>query len=254
MRVDDEHGFVDAFERLRCLLWSPDVRQEQDPAHDQVIIESFIPGREFAVEGVLTDGRLTVLAIFDKPDPLDGPFFEETIYVTPSRESPDVQKAIAFHVEAAAHAIGLHHGPLHAECRVNPSGVYVLEVAARPIGGLCSRALRFAGSDGAQASLEEVLLRHALGEDVATFTREAHASGVMMIPIPRQGLYKSVEGVDDALSVPGVERDPDHREARHSPGAASRRTQLSGFHLRASGGRLPTSSARCGMPTRACGS
>jgi biotin carboxylase len=204
MRVDDEHGFVDAFERLRCLLWSPDVRQEQDPAHDQVIIESFIPGREFAVEALLTDGRLTVLAIFDKPDPLDGPLFEETIYVTPSRESPDVQKAIAFHVEAAARAIGLHHGPLHAECRVNPSGVYVLEVAARPIGGLCSRALRFVGSAGAQASLEEVLLRHALGEDVATFRREALASGVMMIPIPRQGLYKTVEGVDDALSVPGV--------------------------------------------------
>ncbi len=204
MRVDDEHGFVDAFERLRGLLWSPDVRQEQDPAHDQVIIESFIPGREFAVEGLLTDGRLTVLAIFDKPDPLDGPFFEETIYVTPSRESPDVQKAIAFHVEAAARAIGLHHGPLHAECRVNSSGVYVLEVAARPIGGLCSRALRFVGSAGAQASLEEVLLRHALGEDVATFRREALASGVMMIPIPRQGLYKTVEGVDDALSVPGV--------------------------------------------------
>jgi biotin carboxylase len=204
MRVDDEHGFVDAFERLRGLLWSPDVRQEQDPAHDQVIIESFIPGREFAVEALLTDGRLTVLAIFDKPDPLDGPFFEETIYVTPSRESPDVQKAIAFHVEAAVRAIGLHHGPLHAECRVNPSGVYVLEVAARPIGGLCSRALRFVGSAGAQASLEEVLLRHALGEDVATFRREALASGVMMIPIPRQGLYKTVEGVDDALSVPGV--------------------------------------------------
>src|SRR4029077_10186174 len=118
-----------------------------------------------------------------KPDPLDGPFFEETIYVTPSREDPAVQEAIIAHVSAAARALGLRHGPVHAECRVNPAGVHVLEVAARPIGRLCAKALRFVSRDSSPVSLEEVLLGHATGADVSSFRRESQASGVMMIPI-----------------------------------------------------------------------
>jgi biotin carboxylase len=179
------------------------VRAERENAHGTLLIESFIPGREYALEGVLTDGRLQSFAIFDKPDPLDGPFFEETIYVAPSRESEDVQSQIVSTVAAGASAIGLRHGPLHAECRVNERGVYVLEIAARPIGGLCSKALRFV-SHGREASLEEVLLRHALHEDVSSFSRERAASGVMMIPIPRRGIYKGVEGQRDARNVPDI--------------------------------------------------
>lgn len=201
MRVDDDQEFVRAFERLRRLLKAPDVQLERDPIHEQALIESFVPGREFAVEGILTRGAFTAFAIFDKPDPLDGPFFEETIYVTPSRTAADVQRAIIDRVGAAAHAIGLWHGPIHAECRVNDVGVYVLEVAARPIGGLCSKALRFDGG----APLEEVLLRHAAGEDVSALVRETQASGVMMIPIPRRGVLRGVTGVDDARQVGGVE-------------------------------------------------
>ena len=104
--------------------------------------------------------RSSCFAIFDKPDPLDGPFFEETIYLTPSRQPAAVQEAIVDAVSRAAVALGLHHGPIHAECRVNPAGVYVLEVAARPIGGLCSKALRFerASVPAGAVSLEEVLL------------------------------------------------------------------------------------------------
>jgi biotin carboxylase len=203
IRADNTREFVRAFNRIRGLLEQPDVRAERENAHDTLLIESFIPGREYALEGVLTDGRLQVFGIFDKPDPLDGPFFEETIYVAPSREPEHLQSQIVSTVAAGASAIGLRDGPLHAECRVNERGVYVLEIAARPIGGLCSKALRFVSPHG-DGSLEEVLLRHALREDVSRFSRERAASGVMMIPIPRRGIYKGVEGERDARSVPDI--------------------------------------------------
>src|SRR6185295_3276669 len=172
---------------------------ERHAAHDTILIEGFIPGQEYAVEALLHHGVLHVLAIFDKPDPLDGPFFEETIYLTPSAASPERQTAIVDAIGRAARAIGLHHGPVHAECRVNDDGVYVLEVAARPIGGLCARTLRFSRQssvDGHQSSVpfEDLLLYHALGEDPAHWQREPEASGVMMIPIPRRGVLRGVEG------------------------------------------------------------
>lgn len=212
-RVDSPAEFATAFDRVRRLLQMPDVRIERDTAHDSVVVESFIPGQEYAIEAVLTEGRFRLLAIFDKPDPLDGPFFEETIYVTPSRAPVDTLRAIEHAVADAARAIGLSHGPIHAEVRISgssgadlhgPPAVYVLEVAARPIGGLCSRALRFA-SGGERVSLEEILLRHAIGEDVSGYARERDASGVMMIPIPRRGVFRRVDGVDEARTVSGVE-------------------------------------------------
>ena len=202
MRADDHASFEAAVDRLHALLDSPDVRAERNEEHRMALVEGFIPGREFAVEAILHHGTLHILAIFDKPDPLDGPFFEETIYVTPARADSDTQHAIAKAVSGAVRAIGLHHGPIHAECRVSDLGVYVLEVAARPIGGLCARALRFAP---AGAPLEELLLRHALGESPADWTREDQASGVMMIPIPRRGILRGVDGIDAARNVPHVE-------------------------------------------------
>jgi biotin carboxylase len=169
---------------------------------DAILIERYIPGQEYALEGVLNDGELQVFAIFDKPDPLDGPFFEETIYLTPSALAGSDAGRVADHVSRAAAALGLRHGPVHAECRINPEGVFVLEVAPRPIGGLCSRVLRFGGGG---ISLEEVLLRHAAGEDVRRFRREAPAAGVMMVPIPRRGLLKRVEGLEEAGAVAGID-------------------------------------------------
>jgi hypothetical protein len=211
IRVDDPDGFETAFRRLQTLLQSPDIRAERSDAHDVALIEGFIPGREYALEGLLHRGTLHVLALFDKPDPLDGPFFEETIYVTPSVAPEDEQRSIVDAVTRAAQAIGLSHGPVHAECRVNDSGVFVLEVAARPIGGLCARALRFekrgreSFSDGSFTSLEELLLRHSVGEPPEKWERESLASGVMMIPIPHRGLFRRVDGVDDARAVDGIE-------------------------------------------------
>jgi hypothetical protein len=142
-----------------------------------------------------------VLALFDKPDPLDGPYFEETIYVTPSRLPADVQLAIAAETRWAARALGLEEGPVHAELRVNDEGPWMVEVAARTIGGLCSRTLRF----GAGLSLEELVVRHALGIDLDSLERERQPAGVMMIPIPRAGVLRAVRGREAALAVPGIE-------------------------------------------------
>jgi len=164
-------------------------------------VEGYIPGREFAVEGLVTDGRFQALATFDKPDPMEGPFFEETIYVTPSRESVEVQSELLDTTRQAVRALGFRHGPVHAELRHNADGAWMLEMHARPIGGLCARSLNFAGG----MTLEELILRHALGDDVSGVSLANGASGVMMIPIPKGGIYESVEGVDRARTVAGIE-------------------------------------------------
>jgi biotin carboxylase len=201
IRADSVEEFVAAFERIQKLLRRLDVRAARTGLEDALLVEGFIPGREFAIEGVVTDGTFHAFAIFDKPEPLDGPFFEETIYVTPSSLSGLSQLTLLRTVEAGATALGLWHGPVHAECRINDEGIVMLEIAARPIGGLCSKALRFTGG----VPLEQVLLHHALGEDVSGFCRETAASAVMMIPIPKRGILKRVAGEDDARRVAGVE-------------------------------------------------
>ena len=203
MRADSGAELDAALARLGALLSRKDVRAIRSGLEDTMLIEGFIEGREFAVEGVLTRGTLRAFAIFDKPDPLDGPFFEETIYVTPSSLPAETQQSVLDHVQRAAAALGLTDGPVHAECRVGPNGVFVLEVAARPIGGLCSKVLRFGIEPS--ASLEEVLLRHATGRDITSYVRETQAAGVMMIPIPKAGILKRVEGIEAAAAVPGIE-------------------------------------------------
>jgi biotin carboxylase len=196
IRADDPTEFMAAFRRIQSLLADPDIARLHEDQDRFLQVESFIEGREFALEGILTCGQLRVLALFDKPDPLDGPFFEETIYVTPSRESQATQDAVVRTTSAAVHALGLTEGPIHAEMRVNPRGVWMLEVAARPIGGLCARVL---------PGLEELILRHAAGENAGALATPTPAAGVMMIPIPREGIYVDVEGLDHARSEPSIE-------------------------------------------------
>jgi hypothetical protein len=210
MRVENGTALVAAFHRLRALLDAPDLRGEPRDTRDLALVEGFVEGREFALEALMHHGTLHLLAIFDKPDPLDGPFFEETLYVTPSTASADAQRAMIAAVDQAARALGLRHGPIHAECRVNEGGVFVLEVAARPIGGFCARALRFDRKGDpsltlSAISLEELLLRHALGESPKEWARETSASGVMMIPIPRRGVFRGAAGLDAAGRVPFVD-------------------------------------------------
>ena len=204
IRVDDAEALRAALERVQRLLSRTAIRARRHPFDDRVVLEAFIPGREYAVEGVVEDGTFRVLAMFDKPDPLDGPFFEESIYVTPSAQSAAEQQRMEQAVAAAVGALGLRHGPVHAECRVNEAGVFVLEVAPRPIGGLCARALTFHGPGGVVLPLEGLLLRHALGEPLSPYRRETDASGVMMIPIPRGGVYRRTDAVDAARAVPGI--------------------------------------------------
>jgi biotin carboxylase len=200
IRADDHASFVAAFRRTAALLEHLRPRAADGDLALEMIVEDFVPGPEVALEGLVDHGRLRVLALFDKPDPLDGPFFEETIYVTPSRLAPERQDRIAEIAARAIAALGLDHGPVHAELRVPPAGPVLLEIAPRSIGGLCSLALRF----GDDESLETLILRHALGYDVSGIGRERAASGVMMIPIPRAGVLRGVGGVEAARAVRGV--------------------------------------------------
>ena len=201
IRADNAIQFREAFHRIRRLLETPAIRILKDPGNQYLLVEDYIEGKEVALEGLLSKGRLRVLALFDKPDPLVGPFFEETIYVTPSRHSLPIQRRIASCARAAAQALGLRDGPVHAEFRINKRGVWILELAARSIGGLCSRALRF----GTGMSLEELIIRHALGMKTLSTQREAKAAGVLMLPIPGMGYLRSVEGMARARQVRGIQ-------------------------------------------------
>jgi len=248
VRANNREEFAAGAARLKRLLESPEIRATREPHRDQMLVEGYLPGKEVAVEALLTEGALRILAIFDKPDPLEGPYFEETIYVTPSRLPDSEQRAIASSLRSALQALGLTHGPVHAEFRLNEQGVWPIEVAPRPIGGLCARALRFClagshfinsswegtasavpnsyansrvltpevsaaslrsiheiGSDAEEEiGLEELLLRHALGLPGGDAVREAGASGVMMIPVPRSGVLENVAGEELARQIPGI--------------------------------------------------
>jgi biotin carboxylase len=227
IRADTPSEFVTAFARVKNILEqaSSEMRDagcgEADasrishpasrishPASRSLLVEDFVPGSEHALEGLLTAGALQVLALFDKPDPLDGPYFEETIYVTPSRLPQRAQQALAACTQRAVTALGLREGPVHAELRNNERGAWLIELAARPIGGRCSSALRFETGDrgsGTGVSLEEIVIRHALGMRLPVLEREARASGVMMIPVPGGGVLRDVRGVEEARAVPLVD-------------------------------------------------
>ncbi len=206
IRANDPKEAVAAWERIRKLLQSPEVRVLREETSNFIQVEEYVDGDEVAVEALLDHGQLRVLAIFDKPEPLTGPFFEETIYVTPSRLPKQEQEELGRVLASACKALGLEHGPIHAELRLNERGVWPLEIAARSIGGLCSKALRFTiPLVTEEMSLEEVLIRLALGSGVDRIFRERAAAGVMMIPIPGAGFYEGVSGVDEARKVPGIE-------------------------------------------------
>ena len=201
IRANSATEFVKAFHRVVSILGSSDVKSRKDARAQQILVEDFIPGIEVALEGILIRGRLKVLAIFDKPDPLDGPFFEETLYVTPSRLPVDVQNDIISCTARTAQVLGLREGPVHAELRVNDDGAWIIEIAARSIGGLCARTLRF----GTGISLEELIIRHAMGMEVESLQRERQPAGVMMIPIPHAGVLREVRGKTDSEKVSGIE-------------------------------------------------
>jgi biotin carboxylase len=198
IRADTPAEFTAAFLRTRRVIERAGMPASEFP----ILIEQYLPGVEVALEGLLTDGRLETLALFDKPDPLEGPFFEETIYVTPSGLPADVQAAIAANVERSAAAVGLRTGPVHAELRIDRDrgDIWMIELAGRSIGGLCGTVLEF----GTGMTLEEIILRHAAGLELPSTHRSGAGAGVMMIPIPRGGMLRETRGVEAARAVPGV--------------------------------------------------
>ena len=202
IRANNPEEFRAAVERIRKLLESPEIQVTHEAELDRLLVERYIPGSEIAVEGLMVRGRLRILAIFDKPDPLEGPYFEESIYVTPSRLPEEMQERVADCAAATVRALGLEHGPVHAEFRVNEQGPWVLEAAPRPIGGLCSRALRFGPN---RILLEELLVRSALRMEGSDLDREDDASGVMMIPVPGSGVLQGVQGEELARATAGIE-------------------------------------------------
>jgi biotin carboxylase len=202
IRANDAAEFRAALSRVRALVDSPEVQVTREAELDRVLVEEYVPGAEVAVEGLLENGKLRILAIFDKPDPLEGPYFEETIYVTPSRLPADAQEALRECALRTVAALGLTHGPIHAEFRWNDRGPWVLECAPRPIGGFCARTLRFGAT---LMPLEELLIRHALGLPGSGAEREPGGAAVMMIPVPRSGILDDVEGLAAARAVPNIE-------------------------------------------------
>ncbi len=205
VRANNRGEFLAGAARLKRLLDSPEIRASREPNLDQMLVEGYLEGKEVAVEALLTSGELRVLAVFDKPDPLEGPYFEESIYVTPSRLSQAQQQSLEASLLSAVRALGLTHGPVHGEFRINDDGVWPIEIAARPIGGLCAGALRFVvPGELEKIGLEELLLRHALEMGGGDAPRESAASGVMMIPVPQSGILETVDGQEEARATTGV--------------------------------------------------
>ena len=200
IRADDQAGFVAAFQRIGRLLDDPATNAPRE-TREHILVEDYVPGVEVALEALLDDGELCLLALFDKPDPLEGPFFEETLYITPSRLPSADQDAVLAAVTQAVRALGLRDGPVHAELRLGPRGPVVIELAPRSIGGLCGRTLRF----GVGVSLEELIVRHALRLPIDSLGRERSPAGVMMLPIPRAGRLRAIAGLDRARAIPGIE-------------------------------------------------
>jgi biotin carboxylase len=200
VRANNPTEFVKAFENIRKIVAMPDAPQGEE-SRTSLLVETYVPGWEVAVEGIVTDGELHVFTIFDKPDPLEGPYFAETIYVSPSRLPAAAQQRIIATTQAGITALGLQHGPIHAELRGEGDALWLIEIAARSIGGYCSKVLRFQGG----LSLEDVIVRHALRMNDGHIPLEPGATGVMMLQAPRPGRFSGVEGADSARAVPGID-------------------------------------------------
>ncbi len=196
IRADSEEELLAACARVQAMLGDAEMPEERE----RMLVEDYLPGAEIAVEAILHRGELTVLAVFDKPDPLEGPYFEETYYIMPARIADDVRAHISERVAQACAAYGLTEGPVHAELRLHGGEAWMLEVASRTIGGHCARLLRF----GTGHSLEELVIAQSIGRPIVPESQK-DAGGVLMIPIPKAGILRRVEGVMAATRVRYIE-------------------------------------------------
>jgi biotin carboxylase len=203
IRADNPSELGAAYSRLASLLAAIESEGSGAPGADlsRIIVERYIPGTEVAVEGILNDGALQVICIFDKPDPLEGPYFEESIYTTPSRLPEEWKSELRRTVQRAVSAIGLRWGPVHAEARLNDQGVWILEINPRTIGGKCARMFRL----GSGMALEEMVLRQALDMPLDADLSPRESLGVLMLGVPEHGLLEGVRGLEEARNVVGVQ-------------------------------------------------
>jgi biotin carboxylase len=198
IRADNREQLLSACARVQDIITREGISDAWIRSH--VLVEDYVSGPEVALEGLLHQGELEVLAIFDKPDPLEGPFFEETYYVTPSRHDTTRQQQIIQTVKAACAGMGLREGAVHAEVRLAETGCVIIEVASRTIGGECARLLAY----GTGHSLEDLVIAHAVGRPLAIESATG-AAGVLMIPISEGGILRRIEGITAARAVPGIE-------------------------------------------------
>ena len=200
LRVNSFKDFVKGFELLSDLLTEMKVKKRGGDQVKWILVEEYIPGKEVSIEGIVNEGKLKDLAIFDKPEPLEGPIFQETILITPSILDEHLEFSLLETAQIALKALGIRKGPVHIELRINDKGNYILECAARSIGGLCSKVLEFKGG----MSLEELILRSALGRNVEKTQLIDKAKGVMMMPTEKRGILREIHGIKAALAVKGI--------------------------------------------------
>jgi len=193
IRADDGAAYEAACSRIGALLEATGIGGF---ARDHLLVESYIDGDEYAVEGFMVDGEFQLLTLFDKPEPLTGPYFEETYYLTPSRLPAAGQRQLVAEVARCCRAYGLEQGPVHAEARIARSGPVLLELAARTIGGQCGRLIEFS----LQQKLEELVIRGMCGLPFEIQAR-GDAAGVLMIPITASGILQRVEGLTAAMQT-----------------------------------------------------
>ncbi|MBS1256004.1 MAG: Alanine--anticapsin ligase [Deltaproteobacteria bacterium] len=200
LRVNNEQEFKEGFQILTDLLSQKKIKKRGGEEANYIMVEEYIPGNEVSIEGIVSQGKLKILAIFDKPEPLEGPTFEETIFVTPTTLSGSMQSSLYETAQQAMETLGIVKGPVHIEVRINSNGNYILECASRSIGGMCSKILEFQGG----MSLEELILRSSLGRNIEKSNLSDTAKGVMMMPIKNSGKLKEMRGVEEAISVDGI--------------------------------------------------
>ena len=200
IRADNVSEFCISFEILSGLLSQEEMKIQGGDQANWILVEEYISGKEVSIEGIVNEGKLKELAIFDKPEPLEGPTFPETIFITPALLSEQLQISLLETAQTALEALGIIKGPVHVELRINKNGNYILECAARSIGGLCSKVLEFKGG----MSLEELILRSALGRNIEKTNLVGKAKGVMMLPTEKRGILREIRGAEAALSMKGI--------------------------------------------------
>ena len=172
----------------------------QDCFDQDLVIEEYIDGKEYALEGTIINSELKKIVIFDKPVEYKHPYFEESIYITPSELSSEAEKRVVSIVDKACKKIGLEDGPVHVEFKINENQIFIIEINPRMIGGLCSRCLSFGLF---KVSLEEIILHAFMNNELKNIELLNNYVGVLMIPTPKSGKFISINK-EELEKIPNI--------------------------------------------------